>query len=162
MTTLNKNFQSQLMDSIQSEDFKRRLLWHGIFLCTLGFIVGFFIPLYANPRAGLATHLLGITEGLFIAVIGLSYPQLKLPYWVAIANFWMLLVSAYVGIFGEFLGATFGLTRVFIITAIGFKETIPWLETVVEVSIKGISTLIILSCFIVLYGLRKDSSLLKE
>jgi (hydroxyamino)benzene mutase len=162
MTTLNKNFQSQLMDSIQSENFKRRLLWHGLFLCTLGFIVGFFIPLYANPRAGLATHLLGITEGLFIAVIGFCYPQLKLPYWVAIANFWMLLFSAYIGIVGEFLGATFGLTRVFIITAIGFKETIPWLETVVEVSIKGISSFIILSCFIVLYGLRKDSSLLKE
>lgn len=165
MSTLEKNFQSNLfqqssslMDNSQSEDFKRRLLWHGIFLCTLAFIVGLFIPLYTNPRAGLATHLLGITQGIFLAVIGFCYPQLKLAFWVARANFWMLLISAYVGMIGEFLGAVFGLTRVFVITAMGLPESITWLETSVEIAIKGISSFILLSCFIVLYGLRKTKS----
>ncbi|MEH2458930.1 hypothetical protein [Nostoc sp.] len=165
MSTLEKPSESHLlkapsslMDSIHSEAFKHRLLWHGIFLCTLGFIVGLFIPFYANPRAGLATHLLGITQGLFLAVIGLCYPQLKLPLWVAKANFWMLLISAYLGIIGEFLGAVFGLTRVFVITAMGLPEGIPWLETGVEIAIKGISSFIIFSCFIVLFGLRQSKS----
>ncbi|BAZ41887.1 hydroxylaminobenzene mutase HabB [Calothrix sp. NIES-4101] len=161
-------FQSKLgkipvtfQNSFESEDFKRRLLWHGILLCTIGFIAGFFIPLYVNPRAGLATHLLGITEGLFLAVIGLCYPQLKLSFRLAKANFWMLVISAYVGITGEFLGATFGLTRVFVVTAQGLPETNKLMETIVEISIKSISILVILSCLITLYGLsykHKDSA----
>ena len=141
------------INSVESEDLKRRLLWHGIFLCTIGFIAGLFIPLYVNPRAGLATHLLGITEGLFLAVVGLCYPQLKLSFGIAKANFWMLIISAYVGFVGELLGAIFGLTRIFIITAKGLPEANALMETIVEISIKGISVLLILSCFITLFGL---------
>lgn len=165
MSTLETPSQSNLlgtlsseMNSIQSEAFKRGLLWHGIFICLLGFVAGLFLPLYANPRAGLATHLLGITQGVFLAVIGLSYPQLKLPLWVARANFWMLLISAYVGMIAELLGAAFGLSRMFIITAMGLPEGIPWLETSTEIAIKGISNFILLSCLIVLFGLRKTKS----
>ncbi|NMG08874.1 hydrogenase [Brasilonema sp. UFV-L1] len=146
------------MDSIQSQEFKHTLLWHGIFICLLGFVAGLFLPLYANPRTGLATHLLGITQGIFLAVIGLSYPQLKLPLWVARANVWMLLVSAYVGLIAEFLAAVFGLSRMFLITAMGLPEGIPWLETSTEIAIKGISSFILLSCLIVLFGLRKTQS----
>ncbi|KAB8320741.1 hypothetical protein SD81_004070 [Tolypothrix campylonemoides VB511288] len=165
MSTLEKTSQSNLsetlsseMNGIQSEAFKRGLLWHGIFICLLGFLAGLFLPLYANPRAGLATHLLGITQGVFIAVIGFSYPQLKLPLWVARANFWMLLISAYVGMIVEFLAAAFGLSRMFIITAMGLPEGIPWLETSTEIAIKNISILTILSCFIVLFGLRQTKT----
>ncbi|MGH7997889.1 MAG: hypothetical protein ACREPR_00245 [Brasilonema sp.] len=146
------------MDSIQSQEFKHTLLWHGIFICLLGFVAGLFLPLYANPRTGLATHLLGITQGVFLAVIGLSYPQLKLPLWVARANVWMLLISAYVGLIAEFLAAVFGLSRMFLITAMGLPEGIPWLETSTEIAIKGISSFILLSCLIVLFGLRKTKS----
>ncbi len=146
------------MDSIQSEDLKRRLLWHGILLCTLGFIVGLFIPLYVNPRAGLATHLLGITQGLFLAVVGLIYPYLKLSFKLARVNFWMLLISAYIGMAGEFTGAAFGLTKVFIITAEGFPPGSAWMENTVEIAIKGISSFILLSCLIILFGLRRVKS----
>ncbi|MBW4507217.1 MAG: hypothetical protein KME64_11990 [Scytonematopsis contorta HA4267-MV1] len=149
---------NNFIDSNQSKDFKLRLLWHGIFLCTLGFIVGFFIPLYANPRAGLATHLLGITEGIFLAVVGLIFPNLKLSLFNARLAFWMLVISAYVGLLGELLGAAFGLTKVFIITAQGLSPGISWMESSVEIAVKGISVFIILACFILLFGLRKTNN----
>lgn len=165
MSMLEKTSQSNLIDksstpmnSLQSEVLKRRLLWYGIFLCTLAFIVGLFIPLYANPRAGLATHVLGITEGLFLVVIGFCYPLLRLPLWLARVNFWMLVVSAYVGMLSEFLGATFGLNRMLVVTAMGLPESTPWLETSFEIVIKGISVFILISCFIVLFGLRETKS----
>lgn len=154
-STLTPN---NFIDSSQSDDFKRRLLWHGIFLCTLGFIIGLFIPLYANPRAGLATHLLGITEGIFLAVVGLVYPNLKLSLFNAKLAFWMLLISAYVGLLGEFLGAAFGLTKVFLITAQGLTPSIAWMETSVEIAIKGISLFLLLACFILLFGLRQTKN----
>jgi hydroxylaminobenzene mutase len=146
------------MDSIQSEDFKRSLLWHGIFLCTIGFLLGLLIPLYANPRAGLAAHTLGITQGIFLAIIGFAYPQLKLSLWLGRAVFWMLLISVYVGQLGQILGAAFGLTRVFLITAQGLPEGSAWLETSVEIATKVITTFLLLACFIILYGLRPTKS----
>lgn len=165
MSTLENKSDSNLlqqppsfMDSIQSEDLKHSLLWHGIFLCTLGFIAGLFLPLYANPRAGLATHLLGITQGLFLAVVGFIYPHLKLSFTLARVNFWMLLIGTYVGMADVFMGAAFGLTKVFMIAAKGFPPGSAWMENTVEIAVKGISILILLSCFIILYGLRRIKS----
>jgi hydroxylaminobenzene mutase len=137
------------------EQIKRQLLWHGIFICTLAFIIGLFIPLYANPRAGLAAHVLGITEGMFLAIIGFVYPQLKLSFFLAQSNFWMLIISAYVGLLGQFLSAAFGLKRILVITGAGMAEGNVWMETSVEIATKGISVLLIAACAIVLFGLRE-------
>jgi (hydroxyamino)benzene mutase len=143
------------MNYEQAETFKRRLLWHGIFICTLGFIIGLFIPLYANPRAGLAAHVLGITEGMFLAIAGFAYPQLKLSFLLARSSFWMLIISAYVGLLGQFLSAAFGLKRILVITGAGTGEGNIWMETIVEIATKSISVLLIFACAIVLFGLRK-------
>jgi (hydroxyamino)benzene mutase len=146
------------MNNEQSEIFKRRLLWHGIFLCTLAFIIGLFIPLYANPRAGLAAHVLGITEGMFLAIVGFVYPQLKLPFSLAQTSFWMLIISAYVGLLGQFLSSAFGLKRILVITGTGTAEGNFWMETSVEIATKGISVLLLIACAIVLFGLRKTEN----
>lgn len=165
MSTLETPSQSNLlgtpsseMDSIQSQDFKRKLLWHGIFICTLGFISGLFIPLYANPRAGLATHAIAVTQGMFLAIIGIAYPQLRLSLWVARLTYWLLLISAYVGLLGQLLAAVFGLSRMFLITAKGLPEGIPWMETSVEISTKTVSNFLLVACFIILFGLRKTKT----
>jgi hydroxylaminobenzene mutase len=144
------------MNSLQSETFKHKFLWHGIFICTLAFIIGLFIPLYANPRAGMAAHVLGITEGMFLAIIGFAYPQLKLSFFLARSSFWMLIISAYVGLFGQFLSAAFGLKRILVITGVGMAEGNLWMETGVEIATKAISVLLIVACAIVLFGLRRS------
>ncbi len=148
--------RSHLMNFIESETFKRRLLWHGIFICTLAFIIGLFIPLYANPRAGLAAHVLGITEGMFLAIIGFAYPQLKLSFFFARSSFWMLIISAYVGLFGQFLSSAFGLKRILVITGEGMNEGNLWMETSLEVATKAISISLLVACAIVLFGLRES------
>lgn len=162
MSTLEKTSQSNLsetvsseMNSIQSEAFKRSLLWHGILFCTLGFILGLLIPLYANPRAGLAAHTLSITQGIFLAIIGFSYPYLKLPFWIARAAFWSVLLSAYVGVIGQILAAAFALVRIFPMTGQGLPEGPAWLETAVEIPTKALTTFLLLACFVILYGLRQ-------
>jgi hydroxylaminobenzene mutase len=143
---LEENFVNQ---------YRRRFLWHGFFLCFLGFIVPLFMPLYANPRTGLATHLLGITSGLFLIGVALSLPYLRIPQWIAKVKFWLLLISSYVGLVAEWLGALFGLKKVFIITGEGYTGGTLWMETGVEVAIKTITIFILVSCFIILFGLRR-------
>lgn len=145
---------SSAISKSESEIYRRNLLWNGFFISTLGFIVGLFIPLYANPRAGLATHSLAIVQGMFLCVTGLTFPYLKIPHWMGIVIFWLLVVSAYVGVSGEFLGAVFGLTKILVITAIGLPQGPLWMETVVEISTKAISPLILLACGFILFGLR--------
>jgi (hydroxyamino)benzene mutase len=136
-------------------EYKRRFLWHGFFLCFLGFIVPLFMPFYANPRTGLATHLLGITSGLFLMGVGLTLPYLKISQWIAKVKFWLLLVSSYIGLVAEFLGALFGLKNVFIVTGKDSLGGALWLEIGVEVSIKTITAFILVSCLIILFGLRR-------
>ncbi|MBW4491194.1 MAG: hypothetical protein KME12_25840 [Trichocoleus desertorum ATA4-8-CV12] len=48
---------------------QRRFLWHGFFLFFVGCIIPLFIPLYSNPRAGLAAHTIGLTLGLFASAV---------------------------------------------------------------------------------------------
>src|SRR5574342_565442 len=53
-----------------------RLLQLGILLFLLGLLVGFAVPSLANPRLGLASHLEGVMNGLFLVVLGLVWPKL--------------------------------------------------------------------------------------
>jgi hypothetical protein len=51
-----------------------RLLQVGAALFLLALFVGIAIPAFAVPRLGLSTHLLGITQGIFLLVLGLVWP----------------------------------------------------------------------------------------
>ena len=59
-------------------DLRRRLLRHGFLLFLLGLVTGFIVPAMANPRAGLAGHLEGLMNGMFLAIVGLAWPELRL------------------------------------------------------------------------------------
>jgi hydroxylaminobenzene mutase len=54
-----------------------RLLRVGALLFLLGLLVGLVVPRFSVPRLGLSTHLLGITQGMFLLVGGLLWPRLK-------------------------------------------------------------------------------------
>nr|AAK26516.1 hydroxylaminobenzene mutase [Pseudomonas putida] len=56
----------------------RRLLQLGIALFLLGLLTGFLLPMMANPRVGLSSHLEGVLNGMFLLALGLMWPQLSL------------------------------------------------------------------------------------
>lgn len=143
------------LEQDSSHEYRRRFLRHGFSLCTLAFLIAPFLPLYANPRAGLATHLIGITTGILLMAVGLAFPYLSLSEFLAQVIFWLLVPSFYVGFAGEFLGALFGLTKMFPITGQGFTGGATWMETGVSIANKGITVTTILGCIIIIYGLRR-------
>ena len=59
-------------------DAKRGLIRHGITLFLVGLLTGFIIPLTANPRAGLASHLEGVMNGTFLLALGCAWSELRL------------------------------------------------------------------------------------
>ena len=61
------------------ETANRRLMWHGMFLFLLGLITGFLEQHFTNVRMGLAAHLEGVMNGIFLLVLGATWPQVQLP-----------------------------------------------------------------------------------
>jgi (hydroxyamino)benzene mutase len=56
----------------------QRLLQLGMLLFLLGLVTGLLLPAMANPRMGLASHLQGVLNGLFLLVLGLIWSRLTL------------------------------------------------------------------------------------
>lgn len=56
------------------EKADHRLVQLGILLSLLGLLTGLVIPQLANLRMGLASHLEGILNGIFLVILGLLWP----------------------------------------------------------------------------------------
>ena len=150
-----------LLDQYQLKEYRRRFLWHGFFLFFLGCIIPLFIPWYSNPRAGLAAHTIGLTLGMFLICVGLALPYIRFSRLLAKATFWLLIISSYVGLGAQVLGAVIGLTKTLLITANGFPEGPFWIEISVEIAVKIITSFVFFACIIILFSLRRvkvDSS----
>ncbi|MBW4491001.1 MAG: hypothetical protein KME12_24835 [Trichocoleus desertorum ATA4-8-CV12] len=142
----------------QIEEYRRRYLWHGFFLFFLGCIIPCSINIYTNPRAALSAHSLGLMLGTFFISLGVAVPYIQFSRWSAKVTLWLLVVSAYIGLSIQFMAATFGLTRSFLITAKGFPGGPFWMEVSVDIAAKLISVFTLLACVIILFGLRRTNA----
>src|SRR5579862_2668069 len=86
----------------------RRLLWHGVLLFLLGLISGFFIQLMVNRRMGLSDHLVGTMGGMFLAILGLLWPRLRMSRRLLRITFWLALYGSYANWFTTLLAAAWG------------------------------------------------------
>src|SRR5215471_11799373 len=57
-----------------------RLLQFGALFFLLALLVGLIVPRFAAPRLALSTHLLGIMQGIFLMLLGLLWPRLRLGH----------------------------------------------------------------------------------
>ncbi len=85
-----------------------RLLQLGMLLFLLGLLVGFAVPSLANPRMGLASHLEGVINGLFLVVLGLVWPGLTLPGPASTTLFWLALYGTFANWAATLLAAFWG------------------------------------------------------
>jgi len=53
-------------------------MWHGMFLFMLGLLTGFVEQRFANIRMGLAAHLEGVTNGIFLLALGTAWTEVRL------------------------------------------------------------------------------------
>ena len=84
------------------------LLALGLVLFLLGLLTGMAIPMLKKPRMGLASHLQGMTNGPFLILISLIWPQVHLPRpWQVIAVT-LLSYGAYANWLATQLGALWG------------------------------------------------------
>jgi hydroxylaminobenzene mutase len=144
-----------LLDKHQSEEYRRRCLWHGFFVFVLGCLAPIFIPVYTNPRGGLSAHTLGMMLGIFLICVGLTIPHAQLSKRRAEVTFWLFVVSAYTGYTIQVFAAAFGLTQSFVVTARGYSGGPFWMEIAATLGLRMISVFTLVGCFNILLGLRR-------
>ena len=75
------------------ESTGRRLMFHGMVLFLLGLGTGFAEQHFANVRMGLAAHLEGLMNGIFLLALGASWKEVRLSSRTASVVFWVTLMA---------------------------------------------------------------------
>jgi (hydroxyamino)benzene mutase len=135
-------------------DAKRRLLWHGMFLFLLGLLTGLVEAKFTNVRMGLAAHLEGVMNGIFLLALGSIFVELRLSPRASAAAFWTALVGTYGNWATTTLAAVLGTAALSPITGAG-HGALPWQEGLVTAGFAFIGVAIIACSVIVLWGLRR-------
>src|SRR5262245_53274381 len=101
MTLLTAAAQAQTSRAASASSYwssseGRRMLQLGILLLLFGLLVGFAVPVFAAPRLGLTAHVLGVTQGILLIVIGLLWPKLRLTRTASGIGFWMVVYGCFI------------------------------------------------------------------
>lgn len=131
----------------------RRLLQLGVALFLLGLLTGLAVPSLANPRMGLASHLEGLMNGLFLMALGLMWPRVVLSARFASVTFWLACYGTFANWAATLLAAAWGAGRMMPIAGQG-QVGLDWQERVLQVLLVSLALSMILVCGLVLAGLR--------
>jgi hydroxylaminobenzene mutase len=134
----------------------RRLMWHGMFLFLLGLVTGFAEPYFVNMRMGLAAHLEGVLNGIFLLALGAVWTEVRLSPTAKAIAFWTALYGSYVNWLVTSLAATFGTGALSPITAPG-RTALPWQEHLVTIGFQSVGIAIVLCSVLVLWGFRRKA-----
>ncbi|WP_297335331.1 hydrogenase [Algoriphagus sp.] len=129
-----------------------RLVFLGIFLVTLGLVVGLIIPFFANPRMGLSSHLEGIMNGIFLVILGLIWPRVKLSKKWMTLTFWLAVYGSFANWFGVLLAAIFNAGGQLTVAAQGKKGS-DLAELSVNFFLVTLTLAMLLVCTVLLVGL---------
>lgn len=139
------------------DDDKRRLCWHGMFLFLLGLLTGLAEPHFQNPRMGLAAHLEGILNGIFLIALASIWSGLKLSATQKAVAYWSTLYGTYINWATTTLAAILGTAALSPITAAGHSAP-AWQEILVTLGFVSVGLTIIAASLIVLWGLRRTTA----
>lgn len=137
-----------------------RLIFIGILLFFLGLVVGLFIPFMANPRMGLSTHLEGVINGIFVAVLGLIWNRIELSgLWLS-AAYWLTIYGTFANFIAVFLAALTGAGKMMPIAK--GQEKGPVLEAVISFLLISLALVMLAACVIILTGLYRHMKQKRE
>jgi hydroxylaminobenzene mutase len=127
-----------------------------MFLFLLGLLTGFVEPKFANPRMGLAAHLEGVMNGIFLVALGAAWAHVRLSPGLSSTAYWTALYGTYANWAVTSLAAILGTAALSPITGAGHGGR-PWQEAIVTVGFVSVSIAIVACSILVLWGLRRSA-----
>ena len=126
-----------------------------LFLASL--LVGIAVPAFRAPRLALSTHLLLITQGLLLMVLGTIWPRLKLSPRAATAAFALAIYACLAASLANLAGATLGAGNSIVPIAAGEHRGSASQELLITVLLRTAGVSFIAMSVVVLFGLRVPS-----
>jgi hydroxylaminobenzene mutase len=154
MTIIN----SKKMDNDFQSKLSHKLVKYGITLFFLGLLTGFVIPVVRNPRMGLASHLEAVMNGMFLILLGLIWPKLRLPVGTLKWGYGLALFGTYTNWFTNLLAAIWGAGAELLPIASGSYQGTAWQELLIKAGLVSLSLAMTAVCIIVLWGLKPSTS----
>jgi (hydroxyamino)benzene mutase len=136
----------------------RKLKMLGMLLFLLGLITGFLLTNFKNPRMGLAAHLEGVMNGVFLVVAGLIWHDLNISKALKKITCGTLIYGTYVNWLITLLAALLGTSKMTPITGNGFIGT-PLHEQIVNAGFISVGLTMVFSLLVIVYGLRSLKAL---
>jgi (hydroxyamino)benzene mutase len=125
----------------------------GLILFVIGLLTGFAIPVLKNPRMGLTSHLEGVLNGMFLALLGLLWPHVHLTHAWGVTAVVLIVYSAYANWLSTLLAAAWGAGRKRAPIAAGDHAASELKETVFGFLLISLSVAIVIGVVIVIIGL---------
>jgi hydroxylaminobenzene mutase len=142
-------------ESMLQKQQSDKLIFYGVLLFLLGLVVGLFVPLMANPRMALSSHLEGVMNGMFLILLGLIWGRLILSgRWFKI-TFWLAIYGTFANWLGILIAAIFNAGKDLTVAAEGQKGTL-FAEVVVTFLLVSLSISMLIICIVVLIGLKRN------
>jgi hydroxylaminobenzene mutase len=130
------------------------LLQVGIFLFLVALLVGLVVPTFAAPRLGLSTHLLGIMQGIFLMVIGILWPRLRLTPVLARIGFVLAVYGCLAAWTANLSGAILGAGNSMLPIAAGPAHGTAIQEGIIAIALRSAAVSLIAVVLLILWGLR--------
>jgi hydroxylaminobenzene mutase len=141
--------------SATASETARRILRLGATLFLLGLLSGFVIPLTANPRVALSSHLEGVMNGTFLLVLGAIWPWLRLGRRSQRALFGLAVYGTFANWATTLLAAVIGAGGTMMpIAASGFLGS-GVEEGLIAAGLISLSLSMFVVCPLVIWGLRR-------
>jgi hydroxylaminobenzene mutase len=140
------------------EGTNRRLMWHGMCLFLLGLLTGFVESRFTNVRMGLAAHLEGVMNGIFLLALGAVWTSVRLSPRAKTIAFWIVLYGTYGNWLATTLAAIFGTAALSPITGAGHRGLV-WQESVVTIGFMTVGVTTLAFSVLMLRGLRAGAPL---
>lgn len=117
-------------------------------------MVGLIVPVPANPRMGVSSHIEGVLNGMFLIILGLIWKKvelyekwLKITFWLAVYGTftnWLVIMVPAIFDAGEMLGIV-----------VEGKKGAPLPEALVNFSLISLSIAMLIVAVAVLIGLKR-------
>ena len=106
-------------------------------------------------RVALSAHLIGILQGLFLAVVGLLWTRLDLASRQLLITFWLVIYEAIAAILSNLLAALWGAGNTIIPMAAGAAHGSDTQETIINVGLRSSALALVVSLGLIFWGLRR-------
>lgn len=139
-------------------DIGRRLLQLGVLLFFFGLLTGFALPIAANPRMALSSHLEGVMNGTFLLVLGAIWGRLRLGLRGQRVALWLVAYGTFANWGTTLVAAMWGAGESMMpFAAAGYTGTSAQ-ELLIGIGLISLSLAMLVVCPIVLWGLRSPSA----